>query len=138
LKQSRRRSGVVGTGALRNVVITLAAGATVAALPVVGGLTLGAGGVIAGGLVGLLASESLTKSKAFASVIFPITRGLDRLSETESKYVTERFARGLRRQMRFVLTSEDRLRRLAGDREQFSWIHKALDWIKVQADENNE
>ncbi len=131
------RSGVVGTGALRNVVITLAVGAIVAA-PVLGGLALGMGGAISGGLAGRLASEILTRSKAFASVILPNTNRLDRLSETESKYIAERVARGLGRQMRFVLTSEDRLRRLAGDREQFSWIHKALDWIKVQADENKE
>jgi hypothetical protein len=66
------RSGVVGTVVLQNVAIVLAAGAVVAALPIVGGLVFGPGGAIAGGLTGLLASESLKKSRPFVTVIAPL------------------------------------------------------------------
>ena len=52
------RSGVAATGAIRNVAITLMAGATVAAFPILGGVALGPGGAIAGVLAGFLVGES--------------------------------------------------------------------------------
>jgi Leucine-rich repeat (LRR) protein len=126
------RSAVVGTATLRNVTITLAVGATVA-LPVVGGLLLGSGGLIAGGLAGYLASESVKRSNAFGAVILPLSKSIDGASELEVPKLMGGFSSRLRPQLNFVLSMEQKLRQLAGRREQFAWVHGALDWIKGHA-----
>src|SRR5439155_22053721 len=96
------RSGVVATGAIRNLAITLTAGATVAAFPILGGVALGPSGAIAGGLAGFLASESLKKSKPFAEALLPITVKLDRLADIELHFI-QRAAQELENQITFVL-----------------------------------
>jgi formylglycine-generating enzyme required for sulfatase activity len=52
------------------------------------------------------------------------------LSEAELRRELESLAHAWRPQLQFVLKAEPALRRLAGDREAFSWVHKSLDWIK--------
>jgi len=126
------RSAVAGTATLRNVTIILAAGATVA-LPVVGGLLLGSGGLIAGGLAGYLASEGVKRSNAFGAVIHPLSRSIDGASGLEVPTLIEGLSSRLRPQLSFVLRMEQKLRQLAGRREQFAWIHDTLDWIKGHA-----
>jgi hypothetical protein len=128
------RSGVTGTGTLQNVAITLVSGATVMALPLAGVMALGWGGAIGAGLLGLLASESLKKSKAFAAVIQPVTRTLDRLSEAELAKERARIRKLFGKQLIFVRTIEQRLRRLAVKRDELSWITAALDWISANDD----
>ena len=110
------RSGVVATGAVLNVAITVAAVAVVTALPVVGGLIGGPAGLIAGGLTGYMASESVKKSKPFAAVIAPIIAKLDGAAD-------------LWKFKDFLLSVELKARRLARYNEQFVWLNKALDWI---------
>jgi hypothetical protein len=123
------RSGVIATGAIRNVAITLTAGATVAAFPILGGVALGPGGAIAGGLAGFLASESLKKSKPFAAALLPITDKLDRLADTELDFI-RRAAQELKKQITFVVDIEPKLRRLADFCEELNWLNKSLDWIR--------
>ncbi len=61
------RSGVVETGTLRNVAISLTVAAAVAALPIVG-LGLGSGGLVVSGAAALLINDSLKNSKSFGRV----------------------------------------------------------------------
>lgn len=110
------RSGVIATGSVLNVAITVAAVAVVTALPVVGGLMGGSAGLIAGGLTGYMASESVKKSKPFAAVIAPIIAKLDGAAD-------------LRKFKDFLLSVELKARRLARYNEQFVWLDKALNWI---------
>jgi hypothetical protein len=130
------RSGVVGTATLRNVTITLAVGTTVA-LPVVGGLMLGSSGLIAGRLAGYLASEGVKRSKAFGAVILPLSKSIDGASELEIPKLVDGVSSRLRPQLNFVLRMEEKLRQLAGRREQFAWVYEALDWIKGHAKDDD-
>jgi hypothetical protein len=112
------RSGVVGTVVLQNVAIVLAAGALVAALPIVGGLAFGPGGAIAGGLTGLLASESLKKSRPFATVIAPLINKIDQAGGADfSKF------KG------FLVSISDRIARISQASRNFQWLTKALHWV---------
>jgi hypothetical protein len=99
-----------------NVAITISAVAVVTALPVVGSLIGGPAGLIAGGLTGYMASESVKKSKPFAAVIAPIIAKLDGASELWTF-------------KDFLLSVELKARRLARYNEQFLWLTRALDWI---------
>ena len=112
------RSAIVATTTLNNFAIVLAAAAAVTALPVIGGLIAGTGGIIAGGLGGLLASESLKKSKPFATVIAPIIAAIDRAPEID-----------LQKYKSFLLSISEKARRLARKHKQFQWLDKALDWV---------
>jgi Leucine-rich repeat (LRR) protein len=130
------RSGVVGTATLKNVTIILAAGATIA-LPVVGGAVFGLGGTMAGALAGLFAGEGVKRSDAFGAVILPLSRTIDNASKVEASKFAEGVASRLKPQLNFVLRMEQKLRELAGRREQFGWIYNTLDWIKKYAKEDD-
>jgi hypothetical protein len=113
------RSDVAGTSTLHNVTVVIAAAAAVAALPVVGALLAGPPGAIAGGLTGLLAGEGLKKSKPFATVIAPIIARLDHAATADfSKYKI------------FLLSIEEKARRLASRSDGFGWLGKAVNWVK--------
>jgi hypothetical protein len=112
------RSGVVGTSVLKNVAVVLAAGAVVAALLITGGLLMGPGGAIAGGLTGLLAGESLKKSKPFATVIAPLIAKLDQAAGADFFKIKT-----------FLISIEGHARRLAEKSESLHWLYKALDWL---------
>jgi Bacterial RNA polymerase, alpha chain C terminal domain len=112
------RSGVVATSTVLNVAITFAAVAVVTALPVIGGVIGGSGGAIAGGLTGYMASESLKKSRPFAAVIAPIIAKLDQAAQVD-----------FQKFKKFLLSIEQKVRRLARYNEQFVWINRALNWI---------
>ena len=127
------RSGTVATGMLRNVAIVMTVGATVASLPVGGGLEFGSVGAIAGTLFALLGSEALIRSKPFGSVAHAITSRLNLLSEAELRRELASIAHTFQPQLQFVLRAEPALRRLAGDRDAFAWLHRSLDWMKRPA-----
>lgn len=110
------RSGVIATSVVLNVAITLAAAAIVTALPVVGGLFGGSPGLVAGGLTGFMVSESVKRSKPFATAISPVIAKLDEAAD-------------LRKFRDFLLSIELKARRLAQYNEQFLWLNKALNWI---------
>lgn len=122
------RSSTVATAVLRNLAITLIAAATVAAFPIVGSVTLGVPGAIAGGLAGFLASESLKKSKPFADAVLPITNTLDKLASSNSNFM-DYAKQKLTKQAIFVIDIESKLRQLTKYGEQFSWLNRSLDWI---------
>jgi hypothetical protein len=115
------RSSAVATGTILNLTITLTAAAAVTAFPVVGGVLAGPPGAIAGGLVGLMASESLKKSKPFASVIAPIIRKLDQSATID-----------FHKFRKLLLEAEPKLRLLEKYSNHFLWVPTVLNWIKSQ------
>lgn len=123
------RSGSVGTSAVRNITIALSAGAAIAALPVISGLAFGPGGAIAGGAVALLTAEGLKKSKPFMALAAHLSSRFDRMSEADLARALESAVPPLRKHLAFILANEQRLRRLADDREAFVWLHAVLDWL---------
>jgi hypothetical protein len=114
------RSGVVGTSVIQNVAVVLAAGAVVAALPIVGNAIAGADGLVIGGLTSLLASESLKKSKPFATVIAPLIAKLDQASRTDFSKIKS-----------FFISIEGKVRHLAQKNKNFRWLYNAMDWITI-------
>ena len=124
------RSGVVGTGTLRNVTIILAVAAAVAALPIVGGLELGSAGFFAGGQLAFLMHESLKKSKPYGRIIAPITGAIDAVAEAHLAKVLPELKRWFNPQLVFVRSLEPKLRLLASQNEQFAWINEILDRLK--------
>lgn len=124
------RSGVAGTGTLRNLTIALTGAATFAALPVLGGLAFGPAGVVAGTLAGWLFSEGLKKSRPFMVVTAIITDVIDGAAEAELGKVLPELKRRFDPQLQFVKAIEPKLRVLAGKNEQFAWINETLDWLK--------
>src|SRR5205085_1778353 len=77
------RSGTVATGAIKNISVTIAAGAAIGAIPVAAvamGSTLLA---VLAGPVCLIATEGLKKSKSFSALAALVTNGLDTVAETE-------------------------------------------------------
>jgi hypothetical protein len=132
------RSSTAGTGALRNAVITFAASATIAALPVAGSLTLGPGGLVAGAMAALLAGESLKRSKPFTTIISAISRTIDGIATADE----ERFSKLKRKfdkHLSLVQNLDAKLRQLATENEaQFSWLNAALDWLKGRTNEEGD
>jgi hypothetical protein len=127
------RSGVVATGTIKNVVITISTAATLAALSA-GAVASGSSALMVGaGATALVVGEGLKKSKPFAAVAALFTQGLDEVSGAEAASILENLSARLRPQLRFVLRAEPQLRRLAGQREEFKWIIKSLDWINQQS-----
>lgn len=124
------RSGVAGTGAVRNVAIALAVGAAVVALPPVGAFELGTGGSIAGTLGLLVFGEGLKKSKAFADVTSLITRGVDAASRADFIERLRALAALFRSHLELVQEIEPKMRRIARHGDEFSWINKLLDWLR--------
>jgi hypothetical protein len=72
-------------------------------------------------------------SYALAAVAGLITRGLDKGSDAEIANALRTLGERFKPQLRFVLMAETQLRRLAGRREEFEWLIRALEWIKQQA-----
>jgi hypothetical protein len=126
------RSGVVATGTVKNVAITVSTAATLAALSA-GAIASASPALIVGaGAAVLVVGEGLKKSKSFAAVAALVTNGLDLASEAEVANVLLNLSHRLKPQLRFVLMAEAQLRRLAAQRKELAWLTRWLDWIKQQ------
>jgi hypothetical protein len=127
------RSDAVATGAVKNVSITVTTAATLGALSVAATAS-GSTPLIVGALVTwLLVGEGLKKSKPFAAVAGLVTKGLNKASDAEMANAMRNLGQRFKPHLRFVLMAETQLRRLAGRREEFEWLIRALEWIKQHA-----
>ncbi|NVO17101.1 MAG: hypothetical protein HXX10_24005 [Rhodoplanes sp.] len=126
------RSTTYSVSTTRNVSIVLIAGATCGALPIVGGAVGGVSGIILGGIAALIGIEGLKKSKPFNTVASAITESVNKAGEGELATLLGQKATMFGPHLQFVLSHEELLRRLAGDRIQFRWLHSYLDWLKNQ------
>jgi hypothetical protein len=81
-----------------------------------------------GGIAALIGFEGLKKTKAFNEVSGSVTKEIDKLAEVSS--ILHQKATAFAPYLTFVLRHEPLLRRLAGDRVQFRWLHAYLDWLK--------
>jgi hypothetical protein len=80
----------------------------------------------------LVVGEGLKKSRPFAAVAALVTKGLDSASETEVAVLLKNLGTHFKSQLRFILYAEPQVRRLAGQRPEFNWLIRSLDWIKQQ------
>lgn len=125
---------VYSAATMKNITIVIIAGATLAALPIVGGVLAGPPGIAAGAIAMLLGNEGLKKSKSFGVLQEKITKGLDAAEGVEAVSL----AKKLDPLRLFALRNEAILRKMAGTNPAFQWMHKYLDWIKAQSMPEND
>ncbi len=130
------RSTVVGRAMVRNVTISIVSGAVGSVTLIYGSpLIFGAGAVTA--FVGTLAiSETIKKTRWFQELTRSMASTVDSAIDAPSKKAAENFRSALRRHSGFVMAKEPTLRRLAGTRKDFEFLHRALDWLKMHADKS--
>jgi len=117
------RSTRLGGNAIRNAVTAVIGGALIS-YP----LAAGYAGPMAAYIAVLIAGEGIKKSmlgQAAAEVI------KDAVDDPSQK-------RNFARLADFSLANEEHLRRLAGDRREFTWVHEWLSWMKKQSDSNHD
>lgn len=129
---SPERSGTIATGTIKNVAITISTAASLAALSAAAVASGSPALLVGAGATVLVVGEGLKKSKPFAIVSALVTKGLDKISETELIGTLRNMRDGFRPHLKFVLVAESQLRRLAGQREEFKWLTRSLDWIKQE------
>ena len=78
--------------------------------------------------------EGLKKTKSFESVSRSITENIDKAADADLKRLLGQKVSTFAPHLRFVLAHEKLLRRLAGDRIQFRWLHAYLDWLNAKRD----
>ena len=131
------RSVVVGSATTKNATIVLLAGATLGALPIIGGVLGGPPGIVGGGIAALVGVEGLKKTRAFIALASFVTRGVDHRTEENAGLIIAQRASRLAPHAAFVLKFERLFRRLAEKNSQFRWLNPSLDWLKEnsQSDE---
>jgi len=128
--ENAERVASYSTGTMKNVSIVIIGGASLAAMPIIGGVVMGPPGFVAGAVALLVGSESLKKTKAFSNVTGKITEKIDELADSASdvRHMIRRFE-PLRK---FAINYEPQLRKMAGKNQIFNWLHRYLDWLKAQ------
>ncbi len=125
------RSGVAGTGTLRNAAITIIGTAAIAvALPVVGGAILGTTGQFAGGVAALILAEGLKRSKSGGLIIGAVSSALDQAATDDLAKALPELRPKFQRHVAVAKTLVPKLRVLAGKNDQFAWINETLDWLE--------
>jgi len=128
------RSGTVATGAMKNITVTIAAGAAIGAIPVAAvamGSTLLA--VLASPAC-LIATEGLKKSKSFSALAVLVTMGLDTVAETELSNALAKVRALFAPQVRFLLSAKEQLGRLAGRSDEFKWLTRTVRWVEQEVE----
>lgn len=126
------RSFQFGQGAARNTTIVLSSVGAMTALPVFGLAAGGPIGAILAATLSYILWEATKKSKPFEKAIRPVTELLNGLSELDRKKLDHLIESGTSdRFARFTLKEEARLRAIAGNRPEFEWLHKQLDFLKA-------
>ncbi len=86
--------------------------------------------------IGMLAvGETIKKTQWFKSLTQSMADNVDSAVDKTSDEALETFRVGLRRHRTFVSANEPVLRRLAGERKELEFLHRALDWLKAQSHE---
>jgi hypothetical protein len=80
-------------------------------------------------LFALIGFEGLKKSKPFSKVSGAVTNQLDQFAETDLREQLARKAHQLGPYIKFVRENDVLLRKLAGHRRAFQWLHASLDWL---------
>jgi hypothetical protein len=127
------RSGTLATGTVKNVAITVSTAAVLAAISAAAVASGSPALIVGAGATVLVVGEGLKKSKPFATVAALVSRGLDRASEAELAAALRIIREGFRPHLRFILFAEPQLRRLAGQRDEFKWLIRSVDWIKKES-----
>ena len=131
------RSDTVATGLVKNAAITVSTAAALAALTAAAAAAGSPALLVGAGATVLIVGDGLRKSKPFAAVSALVSRGLDNAAEGEVSKALGNLSERLKPQLRFVLRIEPQLRRLAGQREEFNWVIRFLDWVRQQPSDGN-
>ena len=126
------RSGTVATGAMKNIAVTIAAGAAIGAIPVA---AVAVGSTALAALTGpacLIATESLKKSKSFAALTAAVTKGIDTMTDMELSDALRKVRELFAPQVRFLLSAKEQLGQLAGRSDDFKWLTRAVRWVEQE------
>jgi hypothetical protein len=128
------RSSVAGRSMARNVIIGIASGAVGSALYANAGTILWGVGGTAAFIATLSISETIKRTNWFKSIVESGAMSMNNLTDPAAKEAAEKLRVGLQRHGDFVRENEPALRRLAGDRLEFRFLHRLLDWLKRHVD----
>ena len=131
------RSDTVATGIVKNAAITVSTAAALATLTAAAAATGSPALIVGAGATVLVVGDGFRKSKPFAAVSALVTKGLDNAAEGEVLKALGNLSEHLKPQLKFVLQIEPQLRRLAGQREEFNWMIRFLDWVRQQPSDGN-
>lgn len=128
------RSGAMAAGTVTNLVITMIGAATLGGLAATAAASQSPA-LIAGATAALMVvGEGLKKSKPFVIVASLVTKGLERISETDVAKAYGEISKQLGPLVRFTLNAAPSLRHLANQRESgLNWVNKSLDWLIAPA-----
>jgi hypothetical protein len=127
LDTTSKKQTTFALGTAHNLLVVLLAGSVVFAAPVVGAALLGPVGGVGGAAVSILSIEALKKTNAF-----------ERLRTQASSRLDDFISASFSRFASFALEHEKLLRRLAGERQRFKWLHASLDWLKKTAEDRSD
>jgi hypothetical protein len=123
------RSTVAGRAMVRNVTIGIVSGSIGSAIFAYAPLTMGAAAFY---VAHLAFSETIKKTRWFQSLTKFMASRVDDIVDEPSKEAAQTFRSTLDEHRHFVQESEPKLRRLAGSRREFGFLHSALDWLAEQ------
>jgi hypothetical protein len=124
------RTATYAMSMITNILIVIVTGAIAGAAILGGGAAIAA---VAGALSAafLYASKDiLKKSKAYDQLTESGARNVDWTIEHFPEVLGLMRNAGFERYATFIIENEALLRRIAGDRPQFRWLHKQVDWLK--------
>jgi hypothetical protein len=117
---------------VKNATITLSIAAALGALSA-GAVASGSAPLaVVVGAAAIVATEGLRKSRAFVALAALVSQGIDKASEGEIMKALADFREGFKPQLRFFLSIEANIKRLAGQRQEFKWLTKTLPWLEQQ------
>ena len=130
------RSTLAGRAVVRNILLPMASGA----LGTVAILNIGTIAWVAGGTAAWFAflaiNETTKKTRWFKSLTDGAASRIDTITDPAEKQAAEQLRAGLEKHRIFAQENEPTLRRLAGNRPEFSFLHRALDWLNKQTNSN--
>lgn len=131
------RSAVVGRAMVRNVTIAIISSAIGGATLTYAGPFLMATAVGTVAYVGhLVISDTLKNTSWFKLLTRSMASKADNAIDEASKEAAQKFCSNLWQHNKFTRITEPILRRLAGARREFAFLHNALDWLKEPGDQS--
>jgi hypothetical protein len=90
--------------------------------------------LVLAGPAGWIATEALKKSKSFSTLAALITKGIDKVAETELSDALAKVRALLAPQVRFLLSAKEQLGRLAGRSDEFKWLTRTVRWVEQEVE----
>lgn len=111
-------------GAIRNLIIVLAAGSMVA-----GVASVPLAGPILAASLGVITIEAIKQTESFKSLSLPLKRKLDKISDIMADDLPRSALERLEDIRRFLLENRELVSRTVGQSREMSWFYDVLQWL---------